>query len=522
MLASATATDTAAQTLAENTPQLKVMEVNEPDGQILSYRHLAGSTEVHLRGTKLAPSARIQLKIGSRPGFVELDINRGGISGLKPAQLLGKDFLTYVLWAVSVDGKASNLGEITFEGERPVPVNVTTPYQTFWLMVTAEPNYAVVDPSAQVVLYSARQASRNESAALPIKGDLFYFTHYAAYERAAGGTVDGIPNQLLQARKAVELASKSRVLVADDRRLGLRETDTRARRSRRPGRFWPGPKPVQGQPERPGSCPVREDVGAKRRECARPGDGRGRRASASSIGKRAGGPSHRAGKAQGRQSGGPQAGSVDCRDRRAGAARSRTSAAAAEAAPSHPPTPLVKQPALWFAVSGWAVAVVLLFRRRLGAGRIVAGFIRLLASLLVPGGVLVLASWAVQSEELVRSHAVPYAAFFCFGALIAAVLLSWYYDQCRLLCSASAVLLTVVPLGTMTAGGSIAQSAGVALLPLNLGLFGVLKERGVVSLDGLIKVGIVAAQAAGVYWIAEFNAHDCGATAPLELGWVCS
>ena len=52
-----------------------------------------------------------------------------------------------MLWAVSVDGKASNLGEITFEGERPVPVNLTTPYQTFWLMVTAEPNYAVVDPA---------------------------------------------------------------------------------------------------------------------------------------------------------------------------------------------------------------------------------------------------------------------------------------------------------------------------------------------------------------------------------------
>ncbi|HEY9465163.1 MAG TPA: hypothetical protein VIR54_18850 [Vicinamibacterales bacterium] len=61
----------------------------------------------------MAPDARIKLKIGSRPGFVELDINRGGISGLKPAQRLGNDFLTYVLWAVSIDGRASNLGEIT-------------------------------------------------------------------------------------------------------------------------------------------------------------------------------------------------------------------------------------------------------------------------------------------------------------------------------------------------------------------------------------------------------------------------
>ena len=218
VLASATVSYADGQTLAQKTVQLRVIEVHEPEGQIFSYRHLAGSTEVHMRGTRLAPEARVKLKIGSRPGFVELDINRGGISGLKPAHRLGKDFLTYVLWAVSVDGKASNLGEITFEGERPVPVNLTTPYQTFWLMVTAEPNYAVVDPSAQVVLYSVKQASTSENEALPIKGDLFFFTHYAAYETAPGGAVDGIPNQLLQARKAVELASKSGVLAADSKR----------------------------------------------------------------------------------------------------------------------------------------------------------------------------------------------------------------------------------------------------------------------------------------------------------------
>jgi len=198
---------------AEQAASLRIVDVGESDGQILSYRHLAGSAEVHMRGTRLAPDARIALKIGSRPGFVELDINRGGIKGLRAAQSLGKDFLTYVLWAVSVDGKASNLGEITFKDDRPVPVNVTTPYQTFWLMVTAEPHYAVVAPSTQVVLYSVRQAVSGEQMPLPIKGDLFFFTYYPAYNAAPGGIVDGIPNPLLQARKAVELASKSGVLA---------------------------------------------------------------------------------------------------------------------------------------------------------------------------------------------------------------------------------------------------------------------------------------------------------------------
>jgi hypothetical protein len=203
VLACATVSNVDAQIPA----QLRVIDVKEPGGQILSYRHLAGSTEVLMRGTRLAPKAQIKLKIGSRPGFVELDINRGGISGLEPAHRLGKDFLTYVLWVVSVDGKASNLGEITFEGDRPVPVNLTTPYQTFWLMVTAEPNYAVVDPSAHVILYSVKQGS-TENDALPITGDLFYFTHYAAYETTPGNAPGDVPNQLLQARKALELASK--------------------------------------------------------------------------------------------------------------------------------------------------------------------------------------------------------------------------------------------------------------------------------------------------------------------------
>jgi hypothetical protein len=145
VMAIAMASAAGAQTQAPKTVPLRVIDVREPGGQILSYRHLAASTEVHMRGTRLAREAQVKLKIGSRPGFVEMDINRGGISGLKPAYQLGKDFLTYVLWAVSVDGRASNLGEVTFDGDRPVPVNVTTPYQTFWLMVTAEPNYAVVE-----------------------------------------------------------------------------------------------------------------------------------------------------------------------------------------------------------------------------------------------------------------------------------------------------------------------------------------------------------------------------------------
>ena len=131
--------------------------------------------------------------------------------------------------------------------------------------------------------------------------------------------------------------------------------------------------------------------------------------------------------------------------------------------------------------------------------------LRFLAGLLAPGGVLVLATWAVQSEDVVLRAASPYAVYFCVGALVAAVLLSWYYDQSRLLCSASAIVLTVLALQPVTTESSLLPLAATILLPLNLSLLAVSKERGVMTLDGLLKVGSVAAQAVGVY---SFDQND--------------
>ena len=145
--------------------------------------------------------------------------------------------------------------------------------------------------------------------------------------------------------------------------------------------------------------------------------------------------------------------------------------------------------------------------------------LRFLGGLLAPGGVLVLATWAVQREEVVQQAAAPYAAYFCFGALLASVLLSWYYDQSRLLCSASAVVLTVLALARLATDSDMAQLAAVTLLPLNFSLLAVLKERGVMTLDGLLKVGMIAAQAAVVYWIAQQNGVD-GMGSVVGLRWM--
>ena len=129
--------------------------------------------------------------------------------------------------------------------------------------------------------------------------------------------------------------------------------------------------------------------------------------------------------------------------------------------------------------------------------------LRFLGGLLVPGGVLVLAAWAVQREEVVQSAAAPYAMNLCVGALVASVLLSWYYDQSRVLCSASAVVLTVLAVTHIESRSYLAPVVAVILLPLNFSIFGLLKERGVMTLDGLSKVAILALQAFAVLWLTE-------------------
>lgn len=192
---------------------VQALEVRSLGGAILSFRP-RGTTTVELTGTKRMPGASVRLKVESRPGFVEIDINRGDIRGLAPASRFGRDFLTYVLWVVSVDGAAMNIGEITFDEGQPVSVNVTTPYQTFWMMVTAEPDFAVNDPSPVVVLVSHSQEHIiTMNKARPVPGALVYYTNYTEYDSQPPAEPPVGPAELLQARKAVELASESGILA---------------------------------------------------------------------------------------------------------------------------------------------------------------------------------------------------------------------------------------------------------------------------------------------------------------------
>ncbi|HEY6944982.1 MAG TPA: hypothetical protein VI431_07560 [Candidatus Acidoferrum sp.] len=362
--------------------QIKVIQVREPDGQVLSYGDLSRPTEVWLGGTSLAREARLKLKIqgasGSslffirkrRLGFVEIDINRGNITGLQSPQQFGKDFLTYVLWAVSGDGKASNLGEISPGGQKPISINARTPYQAFWLMVTAEPDFAVVDPSPQVVLYSIDENARKESAEKkvptekkipPKKANLWFYTHYTDYD--SGPTaVEAAPNELLQARKAVELASRSGIsgvrAVAEPKNTAANLTRAKSFLGQAESAYKKHPKGSNVvQPART-AAQVAENaralaLGAVGGNLIRQLEDELARVRAELEETRA-----ELSKAKGRLPGDPETSSPQTPGPEAATAPLAKPNAANQFAR------IVSSPSVWFALLGWGVAVLLLFRRQ--------------------------------------------------------------------------------------------------------------------------------------------------------------
>lgn len=124
------------------------VKVVHRDLDAVNYLHRSGSTKIGFRGTSLLPNARGEAKVQSERGRITIDAS---FKGLTPANGFGPGYLTYVLWAITPDGRATNLGEILPAGTKN-DIHVTTPLQSFGLIVTAEPYFAVTQPSDVVVL----------------------------------------------------------------------------------------------------------------------------------------------------------------------------------------------------------------------------------------------------------------------------------------------------------------------------------------------------------------------------------
>jgi outer membrane protein OmpA-like peptidoglycan-associated protein len=114
----------------------------------INYQHRSGATKIDFRGTALLPKAHGQAKVESKQGYIEIEVE---FRELQPATAYGAEYLTYVMWAITPAGRAMNLGEVLLNGTNS-KLNVTTEMQSFGLIVTAEPYFAVTQPSDVVVM----------------------------------------------------------------------------------------------------------------------------------------------------------------------------------------------------------------------------------------------------------------------------------------------------------------------------------------------------------------------------------
>src|SRR6201994_1684947 len=114
----------------------------------VNYLNRRGPTHVNFIGTELMPVARGEAKVDSQTGKTHIEVR---FSGLTPANGFGKEYLTYVLWAISAEGKPQNLGELELAGDK-ASLDVSSAFQSFGMIVTAEPYFAVSSPSDVIVM----------------------------------------------------------------------------------------------------------------------------------------------------------------------------------------------------------------------------------------------------------------------------------------------------------------------------------------------------------------------------------
>jgi len=173
----------------------------------INYNHRSGSTRIGFRGTALMPQARGEAKVESKRGVIKIDAD---MEKLDPATKFGPEYLTYVMWAITPEGRATNVGEVLLNGDKS-KLDATTELQSFGLMITAEPYFAVTQPSDVVVMENfVRQDTVGTIEQLDAKFELLQRGQYTLNVNPAdirAFSLDRkVPLELYEARNAVQIA----------------------------------------------------------------------------------------------------------------------------------------------------------------------------------------------------------------------------------------------------------------------------------------------------------------------------
>lgn len=204
---------TTAQTNSQNltvermssTPTFRVVVISR-SVQAVNYKHRSGSSKLDFSGTELMPAANGEAQVNSKRGSIDIEAEFGN---LRKPTTFGNEYLTYVLWAISPEGRAVNLGEVLLGGNHRSKLHVTTDLQAFALIVTAEPYYAVRQPSNAVVLENVvRDDTKGTTEAVNAKYELMERGGYipTGYKFDPVVLNAKLPLEFFEARNAVRIA----------------------------------------------------------------------------------------------------------------------------------------------------------------------------------------------------------------------------------------------------------------------------------------------------------------------------
>ena len=174
--------------------------------QAVNYKQRSGASKVDFAGTDLMPSANGQAKVESKKGYTEIEVEFGSLQ--KPTTF-GNEYLTYIVWAISPEGRAINLGEVLVGDNHRSKLDVTTDLQAFALIVTAEPYYAVRQPSNVVVLENVvREDTKGTTETVNAKYELLERGGYipTGYKFDPVVLNAKLPLEFFEARNALRIA----------------------------------------------------------------------------------------------------------------------------------------------------------------------------------------------------------------------------------------------------------------------------------------------------------------------------
>jgi outer membrane protein OmpA-like peptidoglycan-associated protein len=199
-------TENAARVTAGAMPIYRVTVVARTT-KAINYNHRSGSTNIDFRGTALLPEARGEARVESKQGVIKIDAR---MEKLQPATKFGSEYLTYVMWAITPEGRATNVGEVLLNGDK-TKLDATTELQSFGLIVTAEPYFAVTQPSDVVVMENfVRKDTTGTIEEVDAKYELLQRGQYTLNVNPGDirpPRLDAkVPLELYEARNAVQIA----------------------------------------------------------------------------------------------------------------------------------------------------------------------------------------------------------------------------------------------------------------------------------------------------------------------------